>query len=76
MPAAVQSPYVHSSINCWSRKRMVLQADVQQAAAAERQTGADAGPGNNGRREEAEVQQPDGTAWMADQIMKPPPDEG
>ncbi len=55
---------------------MVLQADMQQAAAAEQQTAADAMPGDNGRREEAGVRQSEGTTWMADQVMKPPPDEG
>jgi hypothetical protein len=59
-----------------SQEGMVLQADMQQAAAAEQPAAADAGPGNNGRREESDVRQPEGTTWMADQVMKPPPDEG
>jgi hypothetical protein len=56
-------------------QRIVLQADAQQPAAADRQPAADAGPGSNGRRDEVTVRQPDGAAWTADQVMKSPPDE-
>lgn len=56
-------------------KRMMLQADAQQPAAAERQPAVDAGPGSNGRRDEVAVRQPDGAAWTADQVVKSPPDE-